>query len=249
MNQGPYGRFGGYSPEALSGFVKFHPQYPVLKVPGGASCPPCASRSRLARGCILRASPPRVKGKFGFGRIYCGARADSADPSGFSQLAQSLPRGPCRPSLWRSLHNRRGGGAGTGVPARFPRRSAPPSGRSGRDGKMPLRRDPPRAAPAPPTASCYVQRRCARAAQAMMRRRRESWRRRRIGDMPATAIRQCPRLQSRGKERDARPQRALARRRRQRRRLRAPPSSPKAQGGCTSTADAGVYIAYAKASF
>ena len=124
-----------------------------------------------------------------------------------------------------------GGGAGTGVPARFPRRSAPPSDRSGRDGKMPLRRDPPRAAPAPPTASCYVQRRCARAAQAMMRRRRESWCRRRIGDMPATAIRQCPRLRSRGKERDARPQRALARRRRQRRRLRAPPSSPKAQGG------------------
>lgn len=123
------------------------------------------------------------------------------------------------------------GGAGTGVPARFPRRSAPPSDRSGRDGKMPLRRDPPRATPAPPTASCYVQRRCARAAQAMMRRRRESWCRRRIGDMPATAIRQCPRLQSRGKERDARPQRALARRRRQRRRLRAPPSSPKAQGG------------------
>ena len=123
------------------------------------------------------------------------------------------------------------GGAETGVPARSPRRSAPPSGRSGRDGKMPLRRDPPRAAPAPPTASCYVQRRCARAAQATMRRRRKSWRRRRIGDMPATAIRQCPRLRSRGKERDARPQRALARRRRQRRRLRAPPSSPKAQGG------------------
>ena len=220
---------GEDSPEALSGFVKFHPQYPVLKVPGGASRPPCASRSRLARGCILRTSPPRVKGKFGFGRIYYGARADSAEPSEFSQLAQSLPRGPCRPSLWRSLHNR--GGAGTGVPARFPRRSAPPSDRSGRDGKMPLRRDPPRAAPAPPTASCYVQRRCARAAQAMMRRRRESWCRRRIGDMPATAIRQCPRLRSRGKERDARPQRALARRRRQRRRLRAPPSSPKAQGG------------------
>ena len=96
---------GEDSPEALSGFVKFHPQYPVLKVPGGASRPPCASRSRLARGCILRASPPRVKGKFGFGRIYCGARADSAEPSEFSQLAQSLPRGPCRPSLWRSLHN------------------------------------------------------------------------------------------------------------------------------------------------
>ena len=96
---------GEDSPEALSGFVKFHPQYPVLKVPGGASRPPCASRSRLARGCILRASPPRVKGKFGFGRIYCGARADSAEPSGFSQLMQSLPRGPCRPSLWRSLHN------------------------------------------------------------------------------------------------------------------------------------------------
>ena len=96
---------GEDSPEALSGFVKFHPQYPVLKVPGGACGPPCASRSRLARGCILRASPPRVKGKFGFGRIYCGARADSAEPSGFSQLAQSLPRGPCRPSLWRSLHN------------------------------------------------------------------------------------------------------------------------------------------------
>lgn len=107
----------------------------------------------------------------------------------------------------------------------------PRPGRSGRDGKMPLRRDPPRAAPAPPTASCYVRRRCARAAQAMMRRRRKSWCRRRIGDMPATAIRQCPRLRSRGKERDARPQRALARRRRQRRRLRAPPSSPKAQGG------------------
>ena len=91
--------------EALSGFVKFHPQYPVLKVPGGACGPPCASRSRLARRCILRTSPPRVKGKFGFGRIYYGARADSAEPSGFSQLAQSLPRGPCRPSLWRSLHN------------------------------------------------------------------------------------------------------------------------------------------------
>ena len=96
---------GEDSPEALSGFVKFHPQYPVLKVPGGACGPPCASRSRLARRCILRASPPRVKGKFGFGRIYYGARADSAEPSGFSQLAQSLPRGPCRPSLWRSLHN------------------------------------------------------------------------------------------------------------------------------------------------
>ena len=95
---------GEDSPEALSGFVKFHPQYPVLKVPGGACGPPCASRSRLARGCILRASPPRVKGKFGFGRNYSGARADSAEPSGFSQLAQSLPRGPCRPSLWRSLH-------------------------------------------------------------------------------------------------------------------------------------------------
>ena len=40
---------GEDSPEALSGFVKFHPQYPVLKVPGGASCPPCASRSRLAQ--------------------------------------------------------------------------------------------------------------------------------------------------------------------------------------------------------
>ena len=105
MNQGPYGCFGGSSPEALSGFVKFHPQYPVLKVPGGACGPPCASRSRLARGCILRISPPRVKGKFGFGRIYYDARADSAEPSGFSQLAQSLPRGPCRPSLWRSLHN------------------------------------------------------------------------------------------------------------------------------------------------
>ena len=116
---------GEDSPEALSGFVKFHPQYPVLKVPGGACGPPCASRSRLARRCILRTSPPRVKGKFGFGRIYYGARADSAEPSEFSQLAQSLPRGPCRPSLWRSLHNRRG--AGTGVPARFPRRSAPPS--------------------------------------------------------------------------------------------------------------------------
>ena len=105
LNQGPYDRFGGYSPEALSGFVKFHPQYPVLKVPGGASCPPCASRSRLARGCILRASPPRVKGKFEFGRNYSGAREDSAGPSGFPQLAQSLPRGPCRPSLWRGLHN------------------------------------------------------------------------------------------------------------------------------------------------
>ena len=96
---------GEDSPEALSGFVKFHPQYPVLKVPGGACGPPCASRSRLARGCILRASPPRVKGKFGFGRNCSGAREDSAEPSGFSQLMQSLPRGPCRPSLWRSLHN------------------------------------------------------------------------------------------------------------------------------------------------
>ena len=105
LNQGPYDRFGGSSPEALSGFVKFHPQYPVLKVPGGASRPPCASRSRLARRCILRISPPRVKGKFGFGRIYYGAQADSAEPSWFSQLAQSLPRGPCRPSLWRILHN------------------------------------------------------------------------------------------------------------------------------------------------
>ena len=149
--------------EALSGFVKFHPQYPVLKVPGGACGPPCASRSRLARRCILRASPPRVKGKFGFGRIYHGARADSAEPSGFSQLAQSLPRGPCRPSLWRNLHNR-GGRRRASRRDSPPRRSAPPSGRSGRDGKMPLRRDPPRAAPAPPTASCYVRRRCARGA-------------------------------------------------------------------------------------
>ena len=152
----------GSCPEALSGFVKFHPQYPVLKVPGGACGPPCASRSRVARRCILRTSPPRVKGKFGFGRIYYGARADSAEPSGFSQLAQSLPRGPCRPSLWRSLHNR--GGNGDGRPGAIPRRSAPPSGRSGRDGKMPLRQNPPRAAPAPPTASCYIQRRCARGA-------------------------------------------------------------------------------------
>ena len=124
------------------------------------------------------------------------------------------------------------GGAGTGVPARFP----PPAERAPIRPIRPGREDAlaagsPRAAPAPPTASCYVRRRCARAAQAMMRRRRESWRRRRIGDMPATAIRQCPRLRSRSKERDARPQRALARRRRQRRRLRAPPSSPKAQGG------------------
>ena len=141
------------------------------------------------------------------------------------------------------------GGAGTGVPARFPPAERAPIRpiRPGREDA--LAAGSPRAAPAPPTASCYVRRRCARAAQAMMRRRRESWRRRRIGDMPATAIRQCPRLRSRGKERDARPQRALARRRRQRRRLRAPPSSPKAQGGCTSTADAGAYIAYAKASF
>ena|GEM_PF-3484156 len=45
---------GEDSPEALSGFVKFHPQYPVLKVPGGACGPPCASRSRLAQECILR---------------------------------------------------------------------------------------------------------------------------------------------------------------------------------------------------
>ena len=96
---------GEDSPEALSGFVKFHPQYPVLKVPGGASRPPCASRSRLARRCILRASPPRVKGKFGFGRNYSGARADSAESSAFPQLAQSLPMNPCRLSLWRSLHN------------------------------------------------------------------------------------------------------------------------------------------------
>lgn len=123
------------------------------------------------------------------------------------------------------------GGAGTGVPARFPPAERAPIRpiRPGREDA--LAAGSPRAAPAPPTASCYVRRRCARAAQAMMRRRRESWRRRRIGDMPATAIRQCPRLRSRGKERDARPQRALARRRRQRRRLRAPPSSPKAQGG------------------
>ena len=96
---------GEDSPEALSGFVKFHPQYPVLKVPGGACGPPCASRSRLARGCGLRASPPRVKGKFGFGQNYCGAREDSAESSAFPQLAQSLPMNPCRPSLWRSLHN------------------------------------------------------------------------------------------------------------------------------------------------
>ena len=104
----------GGCPEALSGFVKFHPQYPVLKVPGGACGPPCASRSRLARGCILRASPPRVKGKFGFGRNYSGARADSAESSAFPQVAQSLPTGPCRPSLWRGLHNqgKRGGGDG-----------------------------------------------------------------------------------------------------------------------------------------
>ena len=101
----------GPCPEALSGFVKFHPQYPVLKVPGGACGPPCASRSRLARRCILRTSPPRVKGKFGFVRNYSGARADSAESSAFPQVAQSLPAGPCRPSLWRGLHNRRSGAA------------------------------------------------------------------------------------------------------------------------------------------
>ena len=99
----------GPCPEALSGFVKFHPQYPVLKVPGGASRPPCASRSRLARRCILRTSTPWVKGKFGFGRNYSGARADSAESSAFPQVAQSLPTDPCRPSLWRGLHNRGSG--------------------------------------------------------------------------------------------------------------------------------------------
>ena len=131
LNQGPYGCFGGSSPGALSGFVKFHPQYPVLKVPGGACGPPCASRSRLARRCILRASPPRVKGKFGFGRNYSGARADSAEPSGFSQLAQSLPRGPCRPSLWRSLHNRgeRGRASRRDSPGGARPRPADPAGR------------------------------------------------------------------------------------------------------------------------
>ena len=203
---------GEDSPEALSGFVKFHPQYPVLKVPGGACGPPCASRSRLARRCILRASPPRVKGKFGFGRIYHGARADSAEPSEFSQLAQSLPRGPCRPSLWRSLHNR---GAGTGVPARFPpAERAPRPGRSGRDGKMPLRRDPPRAAPAPPTASCYVLV-CDRGARSETRGLNGHWR----ADEGKDAV--CVR----------------------------PLHPRRRRGGCTSTADAGVYIAYAKASF
>ena len=104
----------GSCPEALSGFVKFHPQYPVLKVPGGAFRPPCASRSRLARRCILRTSPPRVKGKFGFGRNNSGARAISAGRRAFPQLAQSLPRGPCRPRLWRRLHNRGGAGARDG---------------------------------------------------------------------------------------------------------------------------------------
>ena len=110
----------GSCPEALSGFVKFHPQYPVLKVPGGACGPPCASRSRLARRCILRTSPPRVKGKFGFGRNYSGARADSAESSAFPQVAQSLPTGPCRPSLWRSLHNR-----GSGAMRESSERSSP----------------------------------------------------------------------------------------------------------------------------
>ena len=97
------------------------------------------------------------------------------------------------------------GGSGDGRPGAIPPAERAPVRPIPPDGKMPLRRNPPRAAPAPPTASCYIQRRCARAAQAMMRRRRKSWCRRCISDMPATAIRQCPRLRLRGKERDVRP--------------------------------------------
>lgn len=166
---------GDDSPEALSGFVKFHPQYPVLKVPGGASRPPCASRSRLARRCILRTSPPRVKGKFGFGRIYYGARADSAESSEFPQLAQSLPRGPCRPSLWRSLHNRGKRGR---------RRELLETG-----GRAVVARG----APPPPRP-----RRRLATLNTDAHARRKSWRRR-ISDMPAAAIRQYPRLRLRGK--------------------------------------------------
>ena len=192
----------GLCPEALSGFVKFHPQYPVLKVPGGACGPPCASRSRLARRCILRTSPPRVKGKFGFGRIYYGARADSAEPSEFSQLAQSLPRGPCRPSLWRSLHNRgeRGRASRRDSPGGARPRPADPAG----TGRCPCG-GIPRGPPLRPRRRLAISNADVRAAQAMMRRRRKSWCRRCISDMPATAIRQCPRLRLRGKERDVRP--------------------------------------------
>ena len=167
----------GSCPEALSGFVKFHPQYPVLKVPGGAFRPPCASRSRLARRCILRTSPPRVKGKFGFGRNNSGARAISAGRRAFPQLAQSLPRGPCRPRLWRRLHNRGGWGARWGHWRRRKNSHLRKRGPIVRGGAFqPIRR-------ARPVLRLgrkrHARRRCARGA-------------------PATAIRPCPRLRSRG---------------------------------------------------
>ena len=48
------------------------------------------------------------------GGNYSGARADSAESSAFPQVAQSLPTGPCSPSLWRCLHNQGGSGAAGG---------------------------------------------------------------------------------------------------------------------------------------
>ena len=97
---------GEDSPEALSGFVKFHPQYPVLKVPGGACGPPCASRSRLAQDCILPCALGRVKNFFQ--KVFPGRPAGRGAPR--------LPGfGPSRRRVRHYTRPRRPGG---GKPAR-----------------------------------------------------------------------------------------------------------------------------------
>lgn len=97
-----------------------------------------------------------------------------------------------------------GGGTGTGVPARFPGGARPHPADPAGTGRCPCGRIP-RGPPLRPRRRLAISNADVRAAQAMMRRRRKSWCRRCISDMPATAIQQCPRLRLRGKERDVRP--------------------------------------------
>ena len=190
------------------------PRSPVWlrKIPSTVSGSQGSRRGLPARRA-LRVPAWREDVYYGFPRP--GSR-ESSDSGGFITARGRIPQS--RRSFPSSRNRYRGGLAahpcggasttgesGDGRPGAIPPAERAPVRPIRPDGKMPLRRNPPRAAPAPPTASCYIQRRCARAAQAMMRRRRKSWRRRCISDMPATAIRQCPRLRLRGKERDVRP--------------------------------------------
>ena len=94
---------GEDSPEALSGFVKFHPQYPVLKVPGGASRPavrfafPLGARLNIT----LRARPCQELFSESFSRPSRGPRG--APPSG------PLPFAAASSVLYAPPAPRRGG--------------------------------------------------------------------------------------------------------------------------------------------